>query len=91
MKIAPPAGDGFDPARLARLEAFVRERYVDSGKLPNAQLLVAHDGAIVHFSSAGAAREGGAPIDEGSLRCSAAISCKRACRTGYRFRSPGAV
>ena len=58
---------GFDPARLARIDAFVKERYLDTGKLPNAQVLVARDGEIAHFSSQGAAREGGKGIDEGSL------------------------
>jgi CubicO group peptidase (beta-lactamase class C family) len=55
MKIAKPA------------HTLLQTRYVDSGKLPNAQLLIARDGEIVHFSNAGAAREGGKAIDEGSL------------------------
>lgn len=62
-----PATARFDADRLARIDGFLKERYLNSGKLPNAQLLVAHDGEIVHFSSQGAAREGGAAIDEGSL------------------------
>ena len=65
--VAAPQSHGFDPHRLAAVGAFVKERYVDSGKLPNAQLLVARDGAIVHLSSTGSAREGGAAIDETSL------------------------
>jgi CubicO group peptidase (beta-lactamase class C family) len=68
MKIAKPANHGFDADRLAAIDGFLKERYLDSGKLPNAQLLVAHEGKIVHFSSAGAAREGGEQaIDETSL------------------------
>ena len=59
---------GFDPARLTAIDAFLKERYLDSGKLANAQLLVARDGEIAHFSHQGAAREdGGSTIDEGSL------------------------
>jgi CubicO group peptidase (beta-lactamase class C family) len=58
---------GFDKSRLARLDAFVKERYLDTGLLPNAQVLVASDGEIAHFSSQGTAREGGKAIDEGSL------------------------
>ena len=58
---------GFDTARLARIEPFVKEHYLDNGKLPNAQVLVAHRGEIAHFSSQGSAREGGKSIDEGSL------------------------
>ena len=58
---------GFDPSRLRRIDAFIKDRYLDSGKLPNAQLLIARDGEIAHFSHQGLARDGGAPIDEGSL------------------------
>ena len=62
------AGSGFDPERLARLEPFLRERYLDTGKLPHAQLLVARDGEIVHFSSQGPARAGSdRAIDEHSI------------------------
>ena len=67
MKIAKPAAHGFDASRLAAIDTLLQTRYIDSGKLPNAQLLIARDGEIVHFSNAGAAREGGEAIDEGSL------------------------
>jgi CubicO group peptidase (beta-lactamase class C family) len=67
MKIAKPAAHGFDASRLAAIDTLLQTRYVDSGKLPNAQLLIARDGEIVHFSNAGTAREGGKAIDEGSL------------------------
>ncbi len=62
-----PSSAGFDSSRLARLDAFVKERYLDTGLLPNAQVLIARDGEIAHFSSQGTAREGGKEIDEGSL------------------------
>ncbi|MFM5954168.1 MAG: serine hydrolase domain-containing protein [Novosphingobium sp.] len=58
---------GFDSQRLSRIDAFVKEHYLDTGKLANAQVLVARDGEIAHFSSQGPAREGGKTIDEGSL------------------------
>ena len=67
MKIAEPAAHGFDASRLAAIDTLLQTRYVDSGKLPNAQLLIARDGEIVHFSNTGAAREGGKAVDEGSL------------------------
>ncbi len=47
MRIADAAKHGFDPARLAAIDAFVDERYIASGKLPHAQLLIARDGEIV--------------------------------------------
>jgi CubicO group peptidase (beta-lactamase class C family) len=59
---------GFDAHRLARLAPFLRERYLDTGRLAHAQLLVSRDGEIVHFSSQGPAREGSdRPIDERSI------------------------
>jgi CubicO group peptidase (beta-lactamase class C family) len=64
---APTTGLGFDPRRLAAIDSFVKARYLDSGKLPHAQLLIARDGHIAHFSHQGPAREGGAPIDERSI------------------------
>lgn len=67
MHVDDPITLGFDPARLARIDAFVKARYLDSGKLPHAQLLLARDGRIAHFSHQGAARQGGAPVDETTL------------------------
>ena len=58
---------GFDTARLARIDGFVKENYLDNGLLPCAQVLVAHRGEIAHFFSQGSAREGGAAIDDQSL------------------------
>ena len=56
------------PDRLARIPAFLKASYLDTGKLPCAQVLVAHGGEIAHFSSQGAAREdANAAIDEASL------------------------
>lgn len=68
LKKKAPEKHGFDAKRLNRVDAFLKEQYLDSGKLPNAQILVSRDGEIVHFSSQGAAREGSnKPIDEGSI------------------------
>jgi CubicO group peptidase (beta-lactamase class C family) len=67
MLMKAPQSHGLDAARLNRIDGFLKERYLDTGKLANTQLLVARDGEIVHFSSQGAAREGGKAIDEGSL------------------------
>lgn len=58
----------FDQNRLARIPAFLEERYLATGKLPHAQLLISCGGEIILFSSQGSAREGSAkPIDESSL------------------------
>ena len=68
MTNATPADHGFDADRLVAIDAFVKARYLDTGLLPNAQLLVARDGAVVHLSSQGPAREGEpAAITDASL------------------------
>ena len=54
-----PRDAGFDPDRLARIARFVDERYIAPGKLPNAQFLLARDGAEVHRFALGTARAGG--------------------------------
>ncbi len=59
--------NGFDGGRLAAIDAFLKARYLDTGLLPNAQLLIARDGEIAHFSHQGSAREGGASVGEESL------------------------
>ena len=67
MTIAETETGGFDADRLAAIDGMLADRYVASGKLPNAQLLLARDGEVVHFASLGAARENGPPVDETSL------------------------
>jgi CubicO group peptidase (beta-lactamase class C family) len=39
---------GFSPERLARIDRFLRDRYVAPGRLPCAQLLVARGGEVAH-------------------------------------------
>ncbi|MBN8509325.1 MAG: beta-lactamase family protein [Burkholderiales bacterium] len=43
-----PESVGMCSRRLARIDRFLAERYVDAGRLPCAQLLVARDGRVVH-------------------------------------------
>lgn len=63
-----PEKHGFSAARLNRIDHFLKEHYLDSGKLPHAQILISRGGEVVHFSSQGAAREGSSQsIDEGSI------------------------
>lgn len=68
MSRQSPEQHGFSASRLDAIDRFLKERYLDTGILPHAQLLVSRNGEIVHFSSQGGAREGsGKPIDEGSI------------------------
>ena len=46
--LARPAALGFDGERLARIDRFLAERYVEPGLLPCALLLVARKGELVH-------------------------------------------
>jgi CubicO group peptidase (beta-lactamase class C family) len=63
-----PRDYGFDAGNLNRVDRFLTERYLDTGLLPNAQILISRGGEIVHFSSQGKAQEESArSIDEGSI------------------------
>ncbi len=53
LTVASPRSLGFDPERLARIDRFLAERYVDPGLLPCALLLVARRGGVVHRSVLG--------------------------------------
>ena len=44
---------GFDDERLARIAPFLARTYIDSGRLPNAQLVIARDGQPVHYTKLG--------------------------------------
>jgi len=50
-----PESQGMCSERLARIDRFLAQRYVDNGRLPNAQLLVARNGQLVHRSVLGQA------------------------------------
>lgn len=68
MTSATSGKAGFIAGRLDRIDAFLKERYLDSGRLPHAQILVARDGEIAHFSHQGPMREGNiGAIDETTL------------------------
>jgi len=67
MQLVEAGSVGFDAQRLRRIDAFLDQRYVSPGLLPHAQLLVARDGRIAHFSSLGLARENGSPLDDRSI------------------------
>ena len=44
---------GFSEDRLGRIAPFLAQTYIDSGRLPNAQLVVARDGQPVHYARLG--------------------------------------
>lgn len=67
MERVEAAQAGFDSDRLARIDAFLDERYFAPELLAGAQLLIAREGKVVHFSTAGKARADGAPMGEDAL------------------------
>ena len=56
MKLVDAESRGFDPNRLKRIDDFLAHRYIDTGRLPNAQILIARDGDPVHFAQFGQLR-----------------------------------
>jgi CubicO group peptidase (beta-lactamase class C family) len=53
-----PSELGFNPDRLARIDAFIKAKYIDSGMLPHAALLIGRGDEIAHLSLQGDARSG---------------------------------
>src|SRR4051812_25128161 len=65
---AKPESLGMCSRRLARIDRFLAEHYVDAGKLPCALLQVAREGRLVHQTVLGSASlETGAPLAEDSI------------------------
>ena len=67
MELAGAAQAGFDAGRLALIDDFLKRQYVDSGRLPMTQFLVARDGNPVHFSQFGTLRADGTAMREDAL------------------------
>ena len=67
FEVADPAQHGFDPARLARIDGYLAENYVDPRQLPGVQILVAREGQPVHFRQAGLLRADGTPMRKDAL------------------------
>ncbi|MDP3749954.1 MAG: serine hydrolase domain-containing protein [Phenylobacterium sp.] len=59
---------GFSNERLAKLDRFLQTRYIDSGRLPGAQVQISRRGELVHEGLMGLAdRERGKPIATDTL------------------------
>ena len=67
IPLADPASLGFDPARLARIEALLDRRYVATGKFKGLDVLVARDGQAIYRTTLGAMRADGAPLREDAI------------------------
>jgi len=63
-----PESLGMCSSRLQRIDRFLAERYIDSGRLPCAQLQIARAGQLVHHTVLGkASLQDGAPLREDSI------------------------
>ncbi len=58
---------GFDAERLARIPDFLASTYIDSGRLPNAQIVVSRKGDPVHYTRLGTMGEDGRPLTDDAL------------------------
>lgn len=67
MKLADAAAHGFDPDRLGRIDDFIERAYIASGRLPNAQVLVAREGEPVHYAHFGTMRDDKTDMREDAL------------------------
>src|SRR6516225_4990443 len=52
---ASPESVGMSTSALARIDAHLKNRYIDSGRFPGTQLLVYRRGKVAHFSTQGLA------------------------------------
>ncbi len=65
--LAKPETLGFSAGRLDRIAAFLRQAYLEDGRLPMAQLLVARDGQPVHYTRIGMMGEGRGDLRDNAL------------------------
>lgn len=58
---------GFDKNRLGRIDDFLEQAYIKTGKLKSAQILVAREGTPVHYAKFGHLRDDGTPLRDDAL------------------------
>jgi CubicO group peptidase (beta-lactamase class C family) len=66
ITVSNPAELGFLPDRLERIPAYIKAKYLDSGKLPHSALLIGRGDEIAHLSVQGDARSG-QPLKEDAI------------------------
>jgi CubicO group peptidase (beta-lactamase class C family) len=67
MDTCDPTSLGFDRERLQRIDRHLAERYLEPGRLPHAQFLLAREGQPIHFASLGVAREEGPALTDDAI------------------------
>ena len=66
IEISDPAELGFDAERLKRIDSLLKERYLDSGRLPHTAVLIGRGDEVAHLSLQGNARDG-QPLKEDAI------------------------
>ena len=66
--MSDPTQLGLDPARLQRIDRFIAERYLDSGRFPGFGLLISRRGEVAHLSFQGEARPGVPMVEDTIVR-----------------------
>jgi CubicO group peptidase (beta-lactamase class C family) len=68
LTVSNPEDLGFDAARLARIPAHLKAKYIDGGRFPHAALLIGRGDEIAHLSVMGDARPGVALKEDAIFR-----------------------
>jgi len=66
LTVTDPEALGFDAARLARIDAHLKTKYIDGGRFPHTALLIGRGDEIAHLSVMGDARPG-EPLKEDAI------------------------
>ena len=64
LTVGDPRELGFLPERLARIPAYLKTKYLDTGRMPHAALLIARGDEVAHLSLQGDARPGQALAED---------------------------
>jgi len=64
---ADPASLGFDPEKLGRIPQFLKDNYIDNGRLPMTQLVVARDGQPLFYDAQGTMGEGRSDLRDNAI------------------------
>ncbi|MGF1599300.1 MAG: serine hydrolase domain-containing protein [Acidimicrobiales bacterium] len=68
LQVSDPSSLGFDPDRLRRIDEFIKDRYLDTGRFPGFSLLINRGGEVAHLSVQGHRNaETGAPMTEDTI------------------------
>ena len=65
--VTDPAQCGFDPGRLERIGSFLQETYIDTGRLPHAQIAVSRGHRPIYYFKTGALNSAGDELPDDAI------------------------